>query len=1402
MSLLKKLRLNLILVAAVILSCFFTFISFSKSNNNSKYVLNSSRDSKENQTLALKAQIQNRAIFQEENIIQVIVDFKTVPTAASSSFAPLKYNKDVAVRLEFDDGSESVYTNVFKKLNGGVATNGVNYPATSYTDGAGKNINFRAGAAVFSINSYNGIDVLDNYQGKVTWTQLKEMVAADWAIINHQYGGADHSDRIQQIHDQNKHVYAKLKALGIEFRPRTLVVPAADEGYTASAFELGMVLSSSEFGINQQDNFPFLPNDWSGKALVSSIPLKNTTLKRSNLGDAFLNTASFKKLLDESLANSTAVNKYHIAGFSHGPSGGGEELDRFVDLMDYIKITGNDRVWVPNTQEFYEYLEVKNDVIKTETISGNKLIITLDLSKVSQHNRFRDMSLLINSSAEINNVTVTNADGSTYNATTNLINIYKQKTTFTDPALDKIPPRIVALSVENLSPNKVNITYDRPVTQNIHTAYNITNGTVQSISGVEKNWQLTLTNNITPGSDVKLSYRMQNGNATDSADPSYQVGSYINKKVENNLGTENNPLPLAPHSLTATLKNDQNHVLLNWADAASNENGFEIFRSAGNEAFTLLSTVNANIKEFTDISEKPNSDLKYKIKAVNGAGSSEFSNEVSIKIVSSPPSPPTSVAYRIFFNFTNDPTGATGYWNNIASPKNDKIFANLKNDKSEATSVGIKVTSAWDTWWNAAGNHGLWNNSLYPIPVSNTAWAVNNGQQSFKITGLNPQAKYSLDLYSAAKSSGTIPNYTSNFTVNTQSFTINSLNNINGLIAIKDILANNSGEINISLSNVSGGLACINALVLNASDETVVEITEPVAPGNLSGIYLRDSSVIKLSWMDNANNETGYEIFRSRAESNFELLASLDANSTNYRDTDIGAATNYKYKVRAKNSSLFSLFSNEFVLSTPATVVKQAYKIYINFANNSIASGYWNNIAKPKNQAQFNNFKDAQLNPTSVGLKVTSSWEVWWNAAGNNGIWNNSLYPIEVANTTWSTNSGPQTFKLTGLEPSMIYDLSFYSTTKSKNADYTSTFTVNSKKIFINAANNISNLVVLKDLKPSLSGELAITISNNVNGIAVVNALIVDAKSAEITDEPNPLPPPPTSESTTKVKINFNGNSWNAASGWNNTSSSPLENYALTNLKDHANMPTNLGLKLLNGWTSTSDYGFSTGNNSGIYPDNVIRTFYSDNSSTSKRIKINGLRAGYMYNFIFFASWKNPWSKAITEYSIGDKTVSLDPANNQTKEVRIDYILGDDNGEAIINIQKQAGSSYVFLNSLIIEELPLLNSAIVQEPANITSSNIVVDSSKELMIKVFPNPFKENIYIDLGSYDIKSNDLIYIELLDLNGRILKVKKLQNEALNEIIDFDVKDLYLNTGMYLIRLSGNNMQPQIFKTQKQN
>jgi FtsP/CotA-like multicopper oxidase with cupredoxin domain len=83
----------------------------------------------------------------------------------------------------------------------------------------------------------------------------------------------------------------------------------------------------------------------------------------------------------------------------------------------------------------------------------------------------------------------------------------------------------------------------------------------------------------------------------------------------------------------------------------------------------------------------------------------------------------------------------------------------------------------------------------------------------------------------------------------------------------------------------------------------------PAAPSGLSAAAV-SSSVIDLSWLDNSNDETGFNIERSLDGTNFSPLTSVGANVVGYSDTGLSPDTTYWYRVNAENSSGTSAWSN------------------------------------------------------------------------------------------------------------------------------------------------------------------------------------------------------------------------------------------------------------------------------------------------------------------------------------------------------------------------------------------------------------------------------------------------------------------------------------------------------------
>ncbi len=90
----------------------------------------------------------------------------------------------------------------------------------------------------------------------------------------------------------------------------------------------------------------------------------------------------------------------------------------------------------------------------------------------------------------------------------------------------------------------------------------------------------------------------------------------------------------------------------------------------------------------------------------------------------------------------------------------------------------------------------------------------------------------------------------------------------------------------------------------------------PAAPSDLVATAV-STSAIDLTWSDNSNNETAFNLERSTDGTNFSPLATdLPAGTTSYSDTGLMAGT-YSYRVNAENEAGTSAWSNVASATVP-----------------------------------------------------------------------------------------------------------------------------------------------------------------------------------------------------------------------------------------------------------------------------------------------------------------------------------------------------------------------------------------------------------------------------------------------------------------------------------------------------
>ncbi|MGN6211870.1 fibronectin type III domain-containing protein [Parafilimonas sp.] len=491
------------------------------------------------------------------------------------------------------------------------------------------------------------------------------------------------------------------------------------------------------------------------------------------------------------------------------------------------------------------------------------------------------------------------------------------------------------------------------------------------------------------------------------------------------------------------------------------------------------------------------------------------------------------------------------------------------------------------------------------------------------------------------------------------------------------------------------------------------------------------SSSVKLTWKDNNTTETGYQVFRSVSDSlHFKPAAILPENSSTYTDSNLYGNMVYYYKVKAINSLAVSpataaikgttlnnrpVIDNSFLNSQQLTVKAGAQTIVQIHASDADGDQL---TFSSSNIPSFTGFTDNGNGTATFAFNPLST-----NTGTYNGL------KIRVTDTH-------------GGKDSLVFTL-VVNTNTNPVMDSIADYTVSEGghlNIVLDAADpnsgqtlqwSVKGLPAGYSISPIDTRSAALIINPGYDASGIYNAEVTVNDGAGGIVKRSFILTVSDYDPNLEVYIRFKDQN-DMGAPWNNITSvnTPA-------LKDNFGRTTGIGLNMQTSWWSVWHEGPSTGNNSGIYPDNVLKDYYyfgvfgGPETVTSQ---ITGLDTSRKYSISFYAGsvWIGASDNGTTVYTIGSQSKSLYVQGNTTNTADFKDIKPTANGTITFTMSKGANTPVGYLNAITIKSF-YTDSTRPVKPASLQASYIAGQGVQLTWNDAAYNETKYQVYRSFGS---------------------------------------------------------------------
>ncbi len=628
--------------------------------------------------------------------------------------------------------------------------------------------------------------------------------------------------------------------------------------------------------------------------------------------------------------------------------------------------------------------------------------------------------------------------------------------------------------------------------------------------------------------------------------------------------------------------------------------------------------------------------------------------------------------------------------------------------------------------------------------------------------------------------------------------------------------ANKSNEASANGGNTAPVIGTINDIYVKSNATASVNFTITDNPGDVitTSITAKPAfvSVTKVSG------------------SNYRIDANPTKNDIGFTTIELVAADNFGKSARKKITILVG--------------DKDTRAVFVNFGSaGKTASAPWNNwLGTRAANSTLSNLKDEAELSTGFSITAVNSWSTITDLGHITGN-DYGVFPDAVLQSGIADNGAAKQFRISGLNPSMQYNLAFVGS-QNEGLIATASYAANGQTTTLDARYNTNRTANLNSLVPDAAGTILVTITRTggsaftyLNGLMIeeydpsINLLapanlyveVNDRTSVNLTwsDKTNneaatngyelqrstsstfssglvtiSLPANASSYKNTGlsantkyfyrvrarnggsnsefsnvvstitpsaiVYVNFNTSVTNAASPWNNLAASSVTTFTKGSLRNQSGTSTSMALRLDKFFNGEFNAGKNTGNNSGVVPDNVLRSAYWVDNSQLAQMRLSGLNTAKRYRIGFVgSSSSNGWFKGnyTATYKVNNRTAYLNSWENSTKVVYLGDLVPQSGGILYLDFSTTANALYGFNSGIIIMEYTDAAGGLITNSVLDTTGAMPDQLQRDYNLTVYPNPYQDVINIDF--FNASASDDISAEIYDLTGRLVLRKDFRS-----------------------------------------